>query len=119
MPDLQFLRDYTERGSDSRMEHGEASIPTATWTTVVSFTANSNRVVTGFGADLIALLNAIYRFRLRLNGVNMWTEVANTTSVVYIPAELTIVAGDVVDIQIFHNEATANDAGASIAHAPA
>lgn len=116
MPDFEFLRDYTRRGSDSDIEYGTVSVPTSVWTTVVTFTATEDRTITAFGADLLALLSTTYRFRLQVNAAVKWSEVATTTAIAYIPVPMSIVSGDVVEVQVFHSEATATDAGASIAH---
>lgn len=118
MPDFSFLREYTRRGGDTTVEYGEVSFAGNVWTTVVSLTPAADRIMTSFGADLVALLSTTYRFRVLLDGVVKWHEVASTTSVGAIVARMRVPAGSTLEVQVLHAEATATLAGGSISHEP-
>lgn len=113
---VQTLRD---RGQDAQVEYGEVSASAGAWTTVVSLTPNVDRRVVSFGADVAALLSTNYRFRLQLDGVTKWQEVAGTTSIGVIPMALNVPANSTVAVQGFHNEASATTIGGSISHVTA
>lgn len=118
MPDFEFLRGYTRRGGDPTVEYGEMSFAGNIWTTVVSLTPTEDRIMTSFGADLVALLSTTYRFRVLLDGVVKWHEVASTTSVGAIVARMKVPADGTVEVQVLHAEATSTLAGGSISHEP-
>lgn len=119
MPDFSFLREFTRKGQAATIEHAQVSVPASAWTTVVSLTTTEQRKVTAFGADLAAVLSTTYRFRLLLDGVVKWSEVAGTTSIGFIPVHMNVPTGSTVEVQVFHGEASATNADASISHVTA
>lgn len=107
---------HGDSGVSHEAVHGSASVPASTWTTVTTMNVSGQTILTGFGADIGALLATNYRFRLRVNGTVVWSEVASTTAIAYIPFRLSVADGDTVDVQVFHSEAAATECVASIAY---
>lgn len=112
----QLLRQLRNRGTDPTVVYGEVSVTANAWTTVVSLTPTEDRIMTSFGADLVALLSTNYEFRLLLDGAVKWHEIAGTTSVGAIVARMLIPSGSTVQVQILHGEAAATQCGGSISH---
>lgn len=104
------------RRSDAQMEHAQVSVPGNVWTTVLSFTPGEDRLVTSFDADVIGVVSLNYMFRLRLDAVVKWHEVASTTAVANIVSKVLVPVGSVLDIQVYHVDAVAQNCGASISH---
>lgn len=91
---------------------GVVSVPASTWTTLATRTVptGTEEEIVWLQGDIAALLGTRYRVRLQIAATTVFEEVVHTDQLsVMSPAGIRATAGQVVNWQIFHAEATAQN----------
>lgn len=86
------------------------AVATATWTTIVSYTPAADDVVETIMADLAALLGVRYQIRVLVATViQVGPETVHTDQPSAMRVGLRVASGQLVELQVKHAEATAQD----------
>lgn len=103
------------------VSHATAAAATNAWTTIASRTVPAGgpaEDVEAFNCDIAGIFDVGMRVRLLIGGVTVWQETLGTRSNSATYPKMRAAAGQVVAVQAFHAEATAQDVAATIVTRP-
>lgn len=97
-----------------RAKSAFANVSAVDFQTVLSFTPTTQIEIVGYNVDFAVLLDAAYRMQLTVGGVVVHAEKVTSNTNSWTPIRLSVPPDTEILVQIDHNEATPQDARATL-----